>query len=357
MHYKKYSSLIDLKTLDRPGLEEFFRQLDQPTYRARQVMGWIYRKGVEEFARMTDLGSRLRGLLEENARISQLALLDRRTASDRETEKFLFGLEDGLRVETVLMRYSEDLGPDRMTVCVSTQVGCALGCRFCASGLGGLVRNLNSVEILDQVLQVQRLIAENGERVANVVLMGMGEPLANYFHSLAALRRLNARDGPAIGIRRLTVSTAGLVSGINKLAREGLTLRLAISLHAADDRLRSELMPINDRFPLDQLLSACRDYQAALGRRITIEYLLLREVNDRKEDAVRLAQVLKGLHAMVNLIPYNPVTEFAWKRPDRKRQQSFLEVLRQRNQPATLRTERGLDLDAACGQLRLRSSA
>lgn len=349
--------LTDLKSLDPQELEEFIRGLGHPAYRARQVMGWIYRKGVEDFASMTNLGARLCADLQAAARISRLKLQDHKVSPDRETEKFLFGLEDGLAVESVLMRYSEDQEPGRVTVCVSTQVGCALGCRFCASGLGGKVeRNLSAAEMVDQVLQVEWLIRGRGERVANVVFMGMGEPLANYVETLKAVRRLNSAQGPAIGIRRITISTAGLVPGIRRLAEEGLALGLAISLHGADNQTRSRLMPINDHYPLEELMEACREYQRRLGRRLTVEYVLIKGENDSLSDAAALVDLLTGLHVMVNLIPYNPVAEFPWKRPNRARQEAFLAVLRERGQAATLRTERGLDLEGACGQLRRRHS-
>jgi 23S rRNA (adenine2503-C2)-methyltransferase len=280
----------------------------------------------------------------------------RRVESRRkDTAKYLFALEDGNSVETVLMKYDEHLGPGRRTLCVSTQVGCRMGCSFCASAAGGFRRDLLAWEIVDQVLQVQKEIDPLAERVANVVLMGMGEPLANYDNSLKALRLMSHGDGLAIGWRHLAISTCGLVSGIRKLAGEHLPIRLAVSLHSARDDVRSRIMPINRKYPLRALMEACRAYQQETERRITFEYALMRDLNDSLEDARLLGDLLKDMHALVNLIPLNEVQGIPFHRSRKDRVARFAQILETYGLKVTIRRERGTDIAAACGQLRLHS--
>jgi 23S rRNA (adenine2503-C2)-methyltransferase len=241
-------------------------------------------------------------------------------------------------------------------MCISTQVGCAMGCVFCASGQSGVLRHLKTWEIVDQVLQVQKYIAPRGERVANLVYMGIGEPLANYHNTLRSLRLLNHREGLQIGMRHIAVSTSGIVPGIRKLAQERFPLRLAISLHAPTHALRSQLMPINDVYPLADLIEACRDYQAATERRITFEYCLIRDVNDSPALAHQTAQLLKGIHCLVNIIPLNPVAGYQGLKPRPAAVAEFGRIIESYGIKTTVRLEMGSDIDAACGQLRQKAT-
>ena len=335
-------------------LEAFLTTLGEPGYRGRQLARWIYRSPAASFAEMTDLPGPLRTRLVEHAHLTRLAPLTAVRADGGDTVKYLVGLADGATVETVFMRYEDG----RRSVCLSTQVGCGMGCTFCATGLAGLTRNLTTAEIVDQVLLVERA---QGERVTNVVFMGMGEPLANYEATLRALRCLNAPWGLGIGMRHLTVSTVGLVPQIRRLAQERLQLTLAVSLHAPDDALRTRLVPINARWPLADLLAASADYVRTAGRRVSFEYVLLEGVNDRREQAAELGERLAGAARAieatpaaswhVNLIPWNPVYGMQYRRPARARVDAFVHELERRGVPATARLERGVEIDAACGQL------
>jgi len=254
------------------------------------------------------------------------------------------------------MRFEDHLGPGRATLCISTQVGCAMGCVFCASGQAGVLRNLQAWEIVDQVLQVQKRIAPGGERVANLVYMGIGEPLANYASTLKSLKILNYEEGLQIGMRHIAVSTSGIVTGIRRLAKEQWPLRLAISLHAPTEELRTQLVPINAVYPLHELMSACREYQAETGRRITFEYVLIRNVNDSDALAHQVGQLLKGIHSLVNIIPLNPVEGYEGERPTAARVKSFQAIVEGYGIKTTVRQEMGTDIDAACGQLRRKAS-
>ncbi|HXF82759.1 MAG TPA: 23S rRNA (adenine(2503)-C(2))-methyltransferase RlmN [bacterium] len=346
---------IDLKGLTVEELEALARRLGEPDYRGRQLARWLYQAGARSFAEMTDLPEGLRARLAEVARLTVLRPLAAVRADGGDTVKYLVRLDDGATVETVFMRYADG----RRSVCLSTQVGCAMGCTFCATGLAGLTRNLSAAEIVDQVLLVQR---EQGERVTNVVFMGMGEPLANYAATLRALRLLNDPRGLNIGMRHLTVSTVGLVPQIRALARERLALTLAVSLHAPDDALRRTLVPITRRWPIAELLEAAAEYVRVTGRRVSFEYVLLEGVNDAPEQAERLGRLLAE-HARaiaqtpaaawhVNLIPWNPVFGMQYRRPARRRVAAFRAALQRCGVPATVRLERGVEIDAACGQLR-----
>ncbi|HLA23831.1 MAG TPA: 23S rRNA (adenine(2503)-C(2))-methyltransferase RlmN [bacterium] len=335
-------------------LAAFLASLGEPAYRGHQLARWIYQSDATSFAEMTDLPASLRAQLAERARLTRLAPLAAVRADGGDTVKYLVELPDGATVETVFMRYEDG----RRSVCLSTQVGCGMGCTFCATGLAGLTRNLTAAEIIDQVLLVQRT---QGERVTNAVFMGMGEPLANYQATVRALLVLNAPWGGGIGMRHLTVSTVGLVPQIRLLAEERLQLTLAVSLHAPDDALRTQLVPINARWPVQELLTASADYVRTAGRRISFEYVLLEGVNDAPEqaahlgerlvDAARAIDATPGQSWHVNLIPWNPVYGMQYRRPDRARVEAFARELERRRVPATVRLERGVEIDAACGQL------
>jgi len=340
----------------------------QPAYRAGQVLEWLYARRATTWEAMTNLPKTLRAQLEATFALQPPALLAVQGAPDA-TTKFLWRLTDGALIESVLIPANPALygeASDRHTLCVSTQVGCAYGCRFCASGLEGWKRNLTPDEIVNQVLAVERWHAAHatsagappptGDRlVTNVVIMGMGEPLANYDHLLKALRILNAPWGGGIGARKFTVSTSGLAPQIRRLAGEPEQFRLAISLHGATDEVRDRIMPVNRRYPLRELLTACEHYLAHKGRMLTFEYILLAGVNDSPADARALARLARPLGAKINLIPYNHVEGLPWQRPDDAVCEAFLAEVGRGGVKATLRREKGGDIDAACGQLRLKT--
>ncbi len=345
---------VNLKDLLPEELEVFFGELGEPSFRARQLIRWIYVRGEHDFQAMTDLSKVLRAKLAEVAVIPVLGRRDFQSSSCQDTTKYLFDLPEGGEVESVRMRYLENLGPGRVAVCISSQVGCAMACDFCASGLFGLKRHLKTWEIVDQVLQIQKDIESHGERVANVVFMGLGEPLHNYDNVLRSIELLNLAEGLGIGMRHLTVSTSGLVPKIKALADLKMSIRLAISLHSVRDELRSKMMPVNRRWPIGELLDACRYYQQQTGRRITFEYILLDEVNDSVNEAHRLGQLLAGIHALVNLIPWNPIEGIPYRRSKPAAVRKFQETIEGYGIKCTVRQEKGGDIDAACGQLRLR---
>ncbi len=342
-----------IKSLHLEELRQHLAQLGQPAYRATQVTDWLYSKRAESFAAMTDLPSALRLQLAEEFQFVRPEVV-RGLGSKDTTRKFLFRLADGNLIESVLIPASPALygeTSDRRTACISTQVGCAYGCKFCASGLEGFSRNLEAGEIVDQLLAIER---ESGETIDNIVFMGMGEPLANLTNLLRAIRIINAPWGLEIGARHITISTSGLAPQIRKLAQEPTQFRLAISLHGATDEVRNRIMPVNRKYPLAILLEAC-DFYVAQKRRLLFEYILIAGVNDSEEQAHRLAQHAQRLSAKINLIPYNTVAGLEWSRPPRQRQENFLHVLRSHGVVATLRREKGHDIDAACGQLRLQT--
>ncbi|WP_408954397.1 23S rRNA (adenine(2503)-C(2))-methyltransferase RlmN [Natroniella sp. ANB-PHB2] len=334
------------KTLEE--LEELMVDLKQPTFRAKQVFNWIYNQKVDTITQMKNLPKDLRSELQQVAMLEDFTVLNRQLSKDG-TEKYLFQLTDGEKVETV---YLPNQG-GRKSLCISSQVGCAMGCNFCATGLQGLSRNLTAGEIINQILMVERL---KKERISNVVLMGMGEPLANYEQVLKAINLINHEAGLNIGSRRITLSTCGLVPEIKKLAEEKFQLTLAISLHAPTDQLRSQMMPINQRYPLEDLLGACDYYINQTGRRVSFEYALVEGVNDSQNLARKLASLLSNMLAHVNLIPINPVQEFEYNKPHKKSIQLFKEQLEMKNIPVTVRVERGADIDAACGQLKAKEA-
>lgn len=347
---------VILKELLPDELEKFFAVLGESRYRAGQLLRWIYIKRAAGFDDMTDLSARLRSRLKVLAAVPSLAFADPKQ-SVQDTSKFLFALPDGNMVESVKMRYLEHLGPGRVAVCISSQVGCAMGCEFCASGKAGLVRSLKAWEIADQALQIQRRLDGTGERVANVVFMGIGEPFHNFDNVLRAVKILNCGDGFGVGMRHIAVSTCGVVPGIERLAELKYPLKLAISLHAANDALRSRIMPVNRRWNLKALIDACHRYQEAVGRRITFEYVMLDGVNDSLEDAEALVRLLKGLRSLVNLIPWNAVDHPEFRRSSKLQIRRFQERVQELGIRCTLRREKGADIDAACGQLRLHRMA
>jgi 23S rRNA (adenine2503-C2)-methyltransferase len=346
--------ITDIKFLLLSELEEELRELSQPLYRAGQITNWLYRKRVDGIEKMTDLSQSLRSRLAAKFSFSKPDMVRVLGAHDT-TRKFLFRLADGNLIESVLIPASPALygeKSDRRTICISTQIGCAYGCKFCASGLEGFSRNLRANEIIDQIIAIERA---SEERIDNIVFMGMGEPLANFDNVMRAIRIINAPWGLDIGARHITVSTSGLVPQIKKLADEPLQIRLAVSLHGSTDEVRNQIMPINRRYNIEKLLSACDYYVAHKKQRLTFEYILIAGVNDTDEQAHLLSRHAHRLSARVNLIPYNTVEGLAWSRPSRNRQEKFLSILRAEGTPATLRREKGHDINAACGQLRLQT--
>lgn len=348
----------NLKDLLPDELQEWLLAEGQPKYRSAQILRWVYARGVEDFGVMTDLSKDLRQKLDELAVIPSLTLRRSVESQNRDTRKYLFDLPNGGEIESVQMRYQhpEDKGPGRVAVCISSQVGCAMGCNFCASGVMGLKRHLSTWEIVDQVLQIQNSIRDQGERVANVVFMGLGEPLHNYDEVLRAVQLLNLSNGLGIGMRHLTISTSGLVPQIYQLADEGYPIRLAISLHAVRDDLRSQMMPVNQRWNIATLLEACGVYCNKTGRRVTFEYILLDGMNDSEEEASELVALLERhkIRSLVNLIPWNPVDGVEYKRSEPRAIKRFQNIVERAGIRCTVRQEKGADIDAACGQLRLR---
>jgi len=335
---------VNLYDATLPDLQAFLKDLGQPSFRAKQVHKWLYEKGVVDVDQMTDLPKALRGRLREAATIGALEVRTEQKSKDG-TRKRLYALPSGHLVESVLMSYRDG----RRTACISSQAGCAMGCVFCATGQMGFGRNLTPGEIFEQAARYAAELQQQGERLSNVVLMGMGEPFHNYDAVMVAIRRLMSDLG--IGARRITVSTVGLVPAIRRFAGEGLQVGLAISLHAADDDERSSLMPVNRRWPIAELMAACRDYVDATGRRVTFEWALIAGENDDPDTARRLGRLLKGLPAHVNLIPLNPTRGYGGEATVEERARAFVDALGELGIPATLRVRRGIDIDAGCGQL------
>lgn len=322
-------------------------KLGERPYRARQIFEWIYQKGASDFDEMSNLPASLRETLHNKFYISPYEIIKKQISKQDGTRKYLFALKDGETVEAVLIPTKS-----RQTVCLSSQVGCAFGCKFCASGLVGIKRDLRSSEILDQILGISNDL--RGERITNVVMMGMGEPLANYDNVMRAISVLNSPYGFGIGARKITISTAGYIPGIERLMDEKMQIELSVSLHAATDEVRSRLMPINKKFPLSQLMEVCRNYVKAKNRIITFECVLIKGVNASSEDANSLSKLLSGLTCKVNLIPINPSSGIDFLPPNEKEVKEFHAILKSCGINSTIRTQRGADIDAACGQLRLR---
>lgn len=342
-------------------LRDLMQQWGQPVFRAKQIWTQLYRNLVASFDAMTDLPAALRERLKAETRFGVLQLAREQTADDGDTRKVLWTLPDGNVIESVLMLY-----PDRATVCISTQSGCAMGCVFCATGRMGLLRNVSPGEIVEQVLYFARNLRTGAfdtttrhDHITNLVFMGMGEPFANYDRWWAAVERLHDPQGFNLGARNLTVSTVGLAPGIRRLANENLPINLAISLHAPNDELRSALMPVNKKYPISDLLAATQEYIDKTHRRVSFEYVLLQGQNDEVEHAQQLADLIRGqdkqdgsaLLYHVNLIPWNPVPGAPLQRSHRKRIQAFQQVLLERGISCTVRVERGVAIAAACGQL------
>ena len=360
-------SILDLSHEDL--IKEFIDRGDKK-YRADQVWRSLYKDGVRDFGEITTLSKPLRKSLDTQFTISPLSVETSLTSSDSSTTKKLFKLHDGELIETVLMRYEPDgHRKNRKTVCVSTQAGCALGCTFCATGQQGFRRNLRVSEIVDQVIEMDIIARgedqeeiELGKRtkgelqgVTNVVFMGMGEPLANYNNTLNAIRVLNDGQGLSIGARHITVSTVGLIPEIEKLAKEDIQVNLAVSLHAPDDATRSQTMPINKRYPVADLIESCKNYVSRTNRRIFFEYVLLKNQNDSVTQSHKLGVLLRGLLCHVNLIPVNPTSNGPYERTDLGNAKEFQVGLQEFGIPSTVRMEKGIDINAGCGQLRARA--
>jgi len=318
----------------------------EPAYRAGQIEGWLYQNYVDDVAQMTNLPKKLRQRLGEETVINPLSPVVSINSIDGQTQKTLFALPDGREIEAVLMRYDK-----RRTLCISTQAGCAMACPFCATGQIGFMRNLSAGEIVAQVLHYARLLQQTGENVTNIVLMGMGEPLANYAETWRAIRRLNEPAGFNLGARRMTLSTVGLVPAIRRMSREPEQVGLAVSLHAPTDELRDTIVPLNRRYPLSMLMKAVRDYVATTGRRVTFEYALMDELNDSDNHADQLVGLIQGLLSHVNLIPLNPTPNSPWSGSPDERVYAFRDRLEVVGIPTTIRLRRGVDIAAGCGQL------
>lgn len=343
----------NLRSLTADEFSQSFQELGQPAYRSKQILDWLWKKRVSSIDEMTNLPVSLRTTLKERYQLTMPTLAQAQGAKDT-TRKLLLKLSDGRFVECVLIPASPALygeQSDRLTLCVSSQVGCAFACKFCASGLLGFTRNLTAAEITSQIILAEKL-AEG--RVNNLVFMGMGEPLANLPNLLKAISIITSPEGLHIGARHLTISTSGVVPQIKKLADHPQQIRLAISLHGATDDVRSKIMPVNDRWNVDQLFDALRYWNSKKKQHLTLEYILIEGINDDLEQARILAKRAKGIRAKVNLIPYNTVEGLPWVRPSEDRCRAFRDILKNNGVQATLRLEKGHDIDAACGQLRLR---
>ena len=332
-----------LKNFTEAEMKEFMKEIGEKAFRGTQVYSWIY-KGAKTFDDMKNIPKSLREKLEEVSYIGNIDIELKLESKDGKTKKYLFLLNDGNIIETVMMDYDS-----RVTVCVSNQVGCRMGCRFCASTMDGLVRNLEPWEILDQIMKIQE---DTGKRVSNLVLMGSGEPLDNYDNTKQFLKIVNDENGLNIGYRHITLSTCGIVPKIYELADLEIPINLAISLHSPYDDKRKEIMPVANKNSIKEILDACRYYIKKTNRRVTFEYSLIKGVNDGKKEAEALASLLKGMLCHVNLIPINEVDERDFKKPDKAFIYKFRDYLEERNIPATVRISMGSDISGACGQLR-----
>lgn len=332
------------KTLEE--ITKFVKELGLPNYRAKQIHSWIYSKYADSFEQMSDLSKDIRELLNERATVGLLKLAHLEVSNDG-TRKYLFQLPDGKLVESVLMAFEDR---PSLSACVSSQVGCAVGCTFCATGFLGFKRNLTSQEIVDQVMSIQR---ESGKRISNIVYMGQGEPLLNTEEVIQSIQTI--RDSVGIGQRHITVSTSGIIPGIDRLAKEELQITLALSLHAPDSDTRDEIVPINKKFPVPELIDSLERYYNKTGRRITIEYVMLAGVTDDPDQAIQLAEIVRNLHCNINLIPYNPTRAkdgaVLYERPSMEAQYRFKKLAESSGKTVTIRLERGTDINAACGQL------
>lgn len=335
---------INLRDLTIEELKKFLEGMGEKPFRAKQIFAWIY-KGVESFDEMTDLSKNLREKLKEHAEIGKLDILKVQHSETDGTRKYLLGLKDGNTIESVFMKYKYG-----NSICVSSQAGCRMGCKFCASGMDGLRRNLTAGEIVGEILTIEK---DTGEKINHVVVMGTGEPFDNYNNLVKFIKNVHEKEGLGISLRNITVSTCGLVPKIQQFAEDLKQVNLAISLHSADSQTRESMMPVNKSYPVDELLGACRAYTEETGRRITFEYALVKGKTDTKEQIDLLAVKLKGMLCHVNLIPLNEVEETGLAGSNRKKALEIAAYLGNRGIPATVRRELGADIQAACGQLRL----
>jgi len=335
--------IYDLELAD---LTETVKTWGEPVFRANQIWTGLYKNFWQSADEFTNLPKALREKLAENFRFDILTPTLKLDSSDGQTRKTLFKLQDGRQIEAVLMRYDR-----RRTLCISTQVGCAMGCTFCATGQMGFTRHLSSGEIIAQVMYYAHLLHNENDVVTNIVVMGMGEPFHNYKNTMAAIDRLNDPNGYNFGARRFTISTSGLVPAIRQFASEKRQVNLAVSLHASENDLRQSMMPVNKKYDIEELMQACRYYVETTGRRITFEWALINGVNDTPEQAKKLATLLKGLLCHVNAIPLNPTTGYEGKATTRERAEAFKLILEQNGIPCTIRIRRGIDIQAGCGQL------
>lgn len=345
-HREESMEKTDIKSLDYEQLRAYVASLGEKPFRAVQLYQWTHEKLAASFEEMTSLSLAFRARLQGEAELTVLRPVDVQVSAQDGTRKYLFALGDGTVIESVLMKYHHG-----NSVCISSQVGCRMGCRFCASTIGGLTRNLRPSEMLDQIYRIQRL---SRERVSNVVVMGTGEPLDNYENLVKFIRMLSDEHGLHISQRNITVSTCGIVPEIYRLADEDLQITLALSLHAPNQEKRCTLMPIANRYELSEVLAACHYYFEKTGRRLTFEYSLVAGVNDSDRDAEQLSALVKDVHGHINLIPVNPVRERAFQQPDRGRIRAFQAKLEKNGLNVTIRREMGRDIDGACGQLRKR---
>lgn len=334
---------VNLLDLSIQEIQELLGKIGQEKFRAKQIFQWIS-KGIKDFDDMTNLSKGLREELKGITYIGNLKTRQKLVSKIDNTVKYLFELDDGNVIESVLMEYKHGL-----TVCISSQVGCKMGCAFCASTGIGFVRNLSPGEIMDQILSIQNDI---GEKVGNIVIMGIGEPLDNYENIIKFLRLIHIPDGLNIGFRRITISTSGLIPEIMKFIKEDMPVNLSISLHAPNDEIREKIMPVNRKYSIDKLIEACKIYTEVTNRRITFEYAMISEVNDSKENAFKLGGLLKGMLCHVNLIPVNSIESFNFNRSSRQKVEQFKSILEHQGIETTIRRELGEDINAACGQLR-----
>ncbi|MBR0598990.1 23S rRNA (adenine(2503)-C(2))-methyltransferase RlmN [Sinanaerobacter chloroacetimidivorans] len=337
----------DLTSMTLPEMGQYFEQIGEKKFRAKQVFAWLYR-GAANFDEMTDLSKDLRQKLEELAEIKKLVIERVQVSKTDGTKKYLFGLSDGNLIECVFMKYKYG-----NTICISSQAGCRMGCQFCASAIQGLARDLTPSEMTGQILAVEK---DTKEKISNVVVMGTGEPFDNYDNLAKFIDIIHTKEGLNIGLRSITVSTCGLIPKIKEFGEDYPQVNLAISLHAPSNKLRSSMMPINRKYPMETLLQACREHAEKTGRRVTFEYALVKNVNDSEKDAEELALKLKGINCHVNLIPLNKVTEREFHGTSRQDAERFQYMLEKKGIQATIRRELGSDIDAACGQLRLKNN-
>ena len=333
---------FNLKDLSLQKMEDLVSSLGEKPYRVHQIYEWVFQKDVSSIGEMTNLSKNLRNQLSELSYISRLSIADKRVSKDG-TEKYLFVLEDGNSIESVLIP-----DEDRLTLCISTQVGCKLNCAFCLTGKGGFIRNLNHYEIIEQILSVRR----EKKDIINIVLMGMGEPLDNYENVIKSIKTMISPHGLKIPAKRITLSTSGLIPEIKKLAKENLKINLAVSLNASDNETRDKIMPLSKKYPIEELLKTLKEYPLPPNRRITFEYVMIKRLNDSIEDAKKLSNILKGIKCKINLIPFNSYEGVDYEAPDYKNVEDFRNILISQHYTTIIRKSKGADISAACGQLR-----